>query len=75
MGSELLVESVVLLFYIVAAAVLTAGGLAAEYASAQHFGSGEVVVALWLAGLGAIMLYAGVYGIGYQKLLASVRSG
>jgi hypothetical protein len=75
MSSELLVDSIALLFYLVAATVLTAGGIAAEYASAQHFGSGEVVVALWLAGLGAIMLYAGVYGIGYKKLLASARSG
>jgi hypothetical protein len=74
MSSELVVDSIALLFYAVTAAVLTAGGLAAEYASAQHFGSGEIVVALWLAGLGAIMLYAGVYGIGYKKLLAPVRS-
>jgi hypothetical protein len=74
MSSELLVESFALLLYTVAAAVLTAGGLAAEYASVQHFGSGEAVVALWLAALGAVMLYAGVYGIGYQKVLASVRS-
>ncbi|MDG5757728.1 hypothetical protein QA600_00005, partial [Natronococcus sp. A-GB1] len=63
-----------LLLYVLAAAVLTAGGLAAEYASLQHFGSGEAMVALWLAAIGAIMLYAGVYGIGYQKVFASIRS-
>ena len=74
MGSELIAESLALLLYVLVGAVLTAGGLAAEYASLQHFGSGEAVVALWLAGLGAIMLYAGIYGIGYQKVLASVRS-
>lgn len=74
MGSELLVESVSMLLYTVVAAVLTAGGLAAEYASVQHLGSGEAVVALWLAALGGVMLYAGVYGLGYQKLIASVRS-
>ncbi|ELY59480.1 hypothetical protein C491_06708 [Natronococcus amylolyticus DSM 10524] len=74
MGSELIAESLALLLYVLAAAVLTAGGLAAEYASLQHFGSGEAMVALWLAAIGAIMLYAGVYGIGYQKVFASIRS-
>ncbi|NKE36971.1 hypothetical protein GWG54_14295 [Natronococcus sp. JC468] len=74
MASELLLESFSLLLYTLVGALLTAGGIASEYASAQHFGSGEATVALWLAAIGAIMLYAGVYGIGYQKLLASIRS-
>ncbi|WP_306054657.1 hypothetical protein [Natronococcus wangiae] len=74
MTSELIVESFALLLYTVAAAVLTAGGLAAEYASVQHYGSGEAVVALWLAALGGVMLYAGVYGLGYQKVLDAVHS-
>ncbi|MFU8867697.1 hypothetical protein [Natronococcus sp.] len=74
MASELIAESLALLLYVLVGAVLTAGGLAAEYASLQHFGSGEAVVALWLAGLGAVMLYAGVYGIGYQKIFSSIRS-
>ena len=74
MTSELIVESVSLLLYTVVAAVLTAGGIAAEYASVQHFGSGEAAVALWLAALGCVMLYAGVYGVGYQKVLGAVRS-
>ncbi|AGB35949.1 hypothetical protein [Natronococcus occultus] len=74
MASELVAESLSLLLYTLVAVVLTAGGLAAEYASAQHFGSGEAMVAVWLAAIGAIMLYAGVYGIGYQKVLASLRS-
>ncbi|TYL39616.1 hypothetical protein CV102_04820 [Natronococcus pandeyae] len=74
MASELLAESLSLLLYTIVAAVLTAGGLAAEYASVQHLGSGEAAVALWLAVLGGVMLYAGVYGIGYQKVFASVRS-
>lgn len=72
MTSELIVESFSLLLYTVVAAVLTAGGFAAEYASVQHIGSGEAFVALWLAALGGVMLYAGVYGVGYQKLLEQV---
>lgn len=73
MGSafpELLVELLPMVVYAIAAAVLTLGGLAAEYASVQHLSAGEPMVALWMAAIGAIMLYAGVYGIGYRKLLA-----
>ncbi|ELY54903.1 hypothetical protein [Natronolimnohabitans innermongolicus] len=71
MGSgtpELLVELLPLLLYTIAAAVLTAAGLMAEYTSLQYLGSGDVVVALWLAVLGGVMLYAGVYGLGYKKV-------
>ena len=73
MGSalpELLTELLPTVVYAIAAGVLTIGGFAAEYASFQHLGSGEMTVALWLAAVGCIMLYAGVYGIGYQKVLA-----
>ncbi|ELY91038.1 hypothetical protein C483_10151 [Natrialba hulunbeirensis JCM 10989] len=73
MASELLAESLSLLLYTVAAGALTIAGAAAEYASLQHFGSGETMVALWLAAIGGIMLYAGVYGLGYQKVLRGVR--
>lgn len=69
MSSELLAESVSMLLYTVVAVALTVGGAFAEYTSLQHFGSGELAAALWLAAIGGIMLYAGVYGIAYQKLL------
>ncbi|APW97246.1 hypothetical protein CHINAEXTREME_05430 [Halobiforma lacisalsi AJ5] len=72
MSSELLVESLSVLLYTAAAALLTAGGTLAEYTSLQHYGSGELMVALWLAAIGGVMLYAGVYGIAYQKVLARV---
>ncbi|SDL04236.1 hypothetical protein [Natronorubrum texcoconense] len=75
MGSatpELLAELLPLVVYTVLAGVLTAGGIAAEYASLQYLGSGETMVALWLAAIGCVMLYAGVYGIAYQKVLARV---
>ncbi|AFZ72880.1 hypothetical protein [Natronobacterium gregoryi] len=72
MSSELLAESLSMLLYTVAAAVLTVGGVLAEGASLQHLGSGELAVGLWLAAIGAVMLYAGIYGIAYKKLLASI---
>lgn len=70
MKSELLVESLSLVAYTVIAAVLTALGLITEYASIQHFGAGDADVAIWLGVLGLVMLYAGVYGIGYKKVLS-----
>ena len=69
---ELLAESFVLLLYTVVAVALTAGGLVAEYSGLQYLGAGELATGLWLAAFGAVMLYAGVYGIGYQKLLSRI---
>ncbi|WP_247003405.1 hypothetical protein [Halosolutus gelatinilyticus] len=70
MTSELLAESLSLLVYTIVAGLLTAGGIVAEYSSLQHLGAGESMVALWLAAIGCVMLYAGAYNLGYKKLLA-----
>ncbi|QSX00691.1 hypothetical protein [Haloterrigena alkaliphila] len=66
---ELLTELLPLVIYAVAGGLLTAGGLAAEYASLQHLGAGEAMVGAWLAAIGCVMLYA-AYSIGYRKVLA-----
>lgn len=73
-GIEVVVELLPTVLYALAGTALTAGGIVAEYASVQHFGGGDVTVAAWLAVLGLIMLYAGVYGIGYQKLHPALGS-
>ena len=70
---DLLVESITLLVYTVVAITLTVGGLFAEYTSVQQFGAGEATAALWLAAIGGVMLYAGLYGVGYQKVFARLR--
>ncbi|TMT85172.1 hypothetical protein E2L06_00555 [Haloterrigena sp. H1] len=70
-GPELLAESLSLIVYTVVAGVLTVGGALVEQASLQHLGAGEAMIALWLAALGGVMLYAGVYGLGYKKVLAA----
>ncbi|WP_254762481.1 hypothetical protein [Natrinema marinum] len=69
-GPELLVESLQLLIYTLVAGTLTVGGVLVEQASLQHLGAGEAMIALWLGALGAVMLYAGTYGVGYQKVLS-----
>lgn len=70
---ELLVESLSLVLYTALAGAFTVAGLFVEYTSFQYLSGGEFVTAAWLAIFGAIMLYAGLYGIGYQKLLAGSR--
>lgn len=73
-SSELIAELVPLLVYAVAGGLLTVGGVFAEYTSVQHLTAGDVTVALWLAGVGLVMLYAGLYGIGYRKVLVRVMA-
>jgi len=67
---DVLLTPLTLLAYGALAVVLTAAGLVAEYASLQQYAAGELTVALWLAALGALLLYAGCYAIGYQRLLS-----
>ncbi len=69
-GPELLAEALQLLLYTVVAGALTIGGVLVEQASLQHLGAGEAMIALWLGALGGVMLYAGAYGVGYQKVLS-----
>ncbi|WP_222915669.1 hypothetical protein [Natrinema sp. SYSU A 869] len=69
-GPELLAESLQLIVYTAVAGVLTVGGVLVEQASVQHLGTGETMIALWLAALGGVMLYAGAYGLGYKKVLS-----
>lgn len=66
---ELVVESALLLGYVLVAALLTVFGLGAEYLSVQYYSAGELSVALWFGAMGALMLYAGVYAVGYQQVL------
>ncbi|MBZ6494981.1 hypothetical protein [Natrinema longum] len=70
LGPELIAESLSLVVYTVVAGLLTVGGVLVEQASLQHLGSGEAMIAVWLAVLGGVMLYAGAYGLGYQKVLS-----
>jgi len=66
---ELLSELAVTALYVLVAGILTVGGLAVEYASLQYLGAGELAAAGWLALVGGVMLYAGLYGVGYGKPL------
>lgn len=68
-GSELLAEFVSLAVYAVLAAAFTVVGVFAENAGLEHLGSGDLFLGAWFAALGLVLLYAGVYAVGYQKLV------
>lgn len=71
-GPELVAEGMQLVLYAAVGTVLAVAGAFAEYNSVQYLGSGETVLAVWFAVFGAILLYAGVYGLAYQKVLRNV---
>lgn len=66
---EVLIELLSLAAYTLLAAVFTVGGVLAENASLEHLGGGDVVLAVWFGAIGFVFLYAGVYAVGYQKLV------
>lgn len=57
-----------LLASVVAAAALTGLGVLAELNSVGRLAAGETTVALWFAAVGALLLYAGVYKLGYERV-------
>lgn len=58
--------------YALAAGALTTLGVLAELSSLSEYGAGHTTAALWLAFVGAVALYAGVYQLGYRTLLGRV---
>lgn len=73
---ELSLESVVQLLglavEVVAMVLLSALGFLAERAGFAALANGFEPVTVWLLGIGAVALYAGLYMIGYRRLLGRV---
>jgi len=55
--------------YTAAAAAVTALGVLVELQSLVRFAAGEASVGAWLAIFGLILLYAGVYLLGYGQVV------
>lgn len=60
--------------YLVVAVALTAFGLFVEFHSYLQYTAGEPAAALWLAGFGALVLYAGIYLVGYDKVVRELTA-
>lgn len=74
LAAELLAEGVPLVLRAVAAVVLTLGGAAAELNAVASFGSGNLLVGLWMLYVGAVALYGGLFVFGPEVLDAVDRS-
>lgn len=68
-GSELLAS----LGYALVTTVLTGLGIEAELFGVRTLGSGDPILAAWFLAFGAIALYVGLYVVGYEKLLPTIR--
>ena len=73
---ELLVEAggelLAVLAYSFATSILTLLGVLAERTSLQQYAAGQDASAVWLAFMGAVALYAGLYMLGYRGLLTNL---
>lgn len=73
--TESLAELLGLLFSILAAGVLTTVGALTESAGIANLLAGHSTMGLWELWMGAIALYAGIYMLGYQRVVRQlVRS-
>lgn len=57
----------------VGALVLTAVGMLAEQAGLQNLALGHVPLGIWEAGMGAVLLFVGVYLLGYEQFWRRLR--
>lgn len=71
---ELLAGALPYVGYALVSVGLTVLGLFAEYSGLVTLTSGgDTVLGFWLEGIGLLLLYAGVYLVGYGKLVARLR--
>ena len=68
--AETLGELVATVVFGVVAFVISGIGVLAEMTGLQEFGAGHTTIALWLVALGGVVLYVGVYMVGYRTVLA-----
>lgn len=57
----------------VGALVLTAVGMLAEQAGLQNLALGHVPLGIWEAGMGAVLLFVGVYLLGYEQFWRRIQ--
>lgn len=66
--AEVAGEALAVAVYVLASGLLTLLGVVAEQTSLANYSAGDVTAAAWLAVMGAVALYAGLYMLGYRTL-------
>lgn len=59
--------------YAIATAMLTVVGLEAEIWSLHRYLAGEMTMAVWFSAVGALAIYVGVFQLGAERLVPTVR--
>jgi hypothetical protein len=73
-GLGSLTELLSLLLTAAAAGILTVAGALTENAGVADLLADPSVFALWEVGMGALLLYVGVYMLGYRQVWVGLRS-
>jgi hypothetical protein len=71
--SESMVELVAIALTALGSAVLALAGLAVELAAVADLSAGQPTIGVWELVLGALLLYAGCYLLGYQRVVPAFR--
>ena len=75
--SEALIESLFELLVTLAAGAAAAGltvlGFLAEQAGIQNLALGQIPLGIWEAGMGAVLLFVGVYLLGYGQFWRRIQ--
>jgi hypothetical protein len=53
--------------------ILALGGLVIELAAVGNLSTGHATIGIWELCVGGLLLYAGVYMLGYRRVVATVR--
>ena len=68
-ASESVVELLGFVLSVLAAGLLTVVGALTESAGLANLLAGQSTLGLWELGMGALALYAGIYLLGYQRVV------
>lgn len=72
--AETLSEALPVAFWGAVTVSLTVVGTVAEQLGIEHLGAGDMFIGLWLVGVGALMIYAGLFQAGATELLPRLRA-
>lgn len=73
-ATEAVVETVTIVGSALAAGLLTLGGALVEQAGTHEVLVGHSTLGAWEVGMGALLLYAGIYLLGYQQAWRRLRA-
>lgn len=74
LSAEYVVGLVELIIYLLGAGLLSGVGLYIESIAYGLYLAGDVTVALWVAALGVLTLYMGIYAVGITEALPRVQA-